>query len=229
MPTSAEIEKALGRLRTTIADYGLLLLHDPLLFCATQLIAGAPVKGSWWGAPSGALAYEAFNRLDNDEVAWPKLLGGKLTLVHRRLWPALVAVARSGAPWQTRGLEPDSRALLARLEKAGKLRSDEIELPRGSRKIGVLVTELEARLLAYCEQEHTGSGHHARLVVPYAVWQRQKRIFARTLPPLETAIEDLSEAAVRSLGERALGRFLPWQEARKARPRARTGVRSRLR
>ena len=227
--TSAEKSSVLARLRKAVEQYGVLLLHDPLLVSATRLIAGEPVKGSWWGHTSGSLIYETLNRLEQDEVAWSKLLGGKVTLVHRRLWPALIAVARSGAAWQTKGLKPDARTLLTRLKKGQALRSDELRLPPGSRKPGAVVTELEARLLVYSQEEHTSSGHHARALVPYPVWQRQKRISDKQLPPLELALETLSEAAARSLGEKALTQFLPWETPHKARPRARTGVRSRLR
>ncbi len=225
----AAIEKSLQRLRKAIEEYGVLFVHDTASLCATQLVAGEAVKGSWWGQPSGTLIYEVLNRLDNAEVAWPKLLGGKLTLVHRRLWPALIAAARSEAPWQIDGLRKDARALVARLRKGETLRSDELRLPRGSRKPGLIVSELESRLLVYCEQEHTDSGHHARVLLPYALWQRRVRIRDAELPRLDAALDGLAEAAARSLGESALSKLLPWEKAPGTRPRRRTGVRSRYR
>ena len=38
------------------------------------------------------------------DVLLMKLISGKDTLVHRRLWPSLLGVAISGQPWQFRGL-----------------------------------------------------------------------------------------------------------------------------
>jgi hypothetical protein len=162
-------------------------------------------------------------------VAWPKLLGGKLTLVHRRWWPALITAARSAAPWQLSGLKPDTKALLQQLKKAGTLRSDAVRLPAGSRKAGALFTELEARLLGYSKQEHTDSGHHARELSTYQLWQREKQISETQLPSLEEALDGLSEATASSVGESALGRLLPWEAALRARPKPGTRVRSRHR
>jgi hypothetical protein len=59
-----------------------------------ELVAGAPIKGSWWGHPKG---HEIFNTLssldDSPDVVRMRLVNGKVTLVHRRVWPALVRAA----------------------------------------------------------------------------------------------------------------------------------------
>jgi hypothetical protein len=226
-PTRAAVKKAVRALVLELDDRGLLLMHDPRLPCATALIAGEPISGSWWGHQKGELIYEALGRLDGTRVAWPKLLGGKVTLLHRSLWPSLISAARSGAEWQRAGLGADARALLARLAKSETLRSDALRLPPGSRKIGAIVSELEARLLIYSESEHTEAGHHSRALVPYQLWQRQKGITDRELPPPAAALDALEEAAARALGERVLERLLPWKTARRARPTRGTAVKSR--
>lgn len=58
-----------------------------------EAVAGGPVRGSWWGHPSGkdiyacAVAFEA-----SDEVLCAKLVEGKVSFVHRALWAPLLRV-----------------------------------------------------------------------------------------------------------------------------------------
>jgi hypothetical protein len=59
-----------------------------------QLVAGEPITGSWWGHPASHEIFEAINRLaDSPDVARMRLVNKKVTLVHRRLWPALLRLA----------------------------------------------------------------------------------------------------------------------------------------
>jgi len=60
-----------------------------------EAVAGGPIKGSWWGHPMGRAIYAAAEAvIESGEVLVCKLVGGKVTYVHRRLWPALVRLAR---------------------------------------------------------------------------------------------------------------------------------------
>jgi hypothetical protein len=55
-----------------------------------QEIAGEPIRGSWWGHPRGQEIFRALGEVhDSPDVLMCKLIGGKRTFVHRRLWPAL--------------------------------------------------------------------------------------------------------------------------------------------
>jgi hypothetical protein len=57
-------------------------------------IAGESIRGSWWGHSSGHEIFAALNRvLDSPDVIATRLVNGKITLIHRRFWPALVRVA----------------------------------------------------------------------------------------------------------------------------------------
>jgi hypothetical protein len=59
-----------------------------------QAIAGEPIRGSWWGHPKGNQIYMLLNDVsDSRDVMRCRLVDGKITLVHRRLWPALVKMA----------------------------------------------------------------------------------------------------------------------------------------
>ena len=59
-------------------------------------IAGEPIRGSWWGHPKGNQIYMLLNEVcDSPDIVRCRLVDGKITLVHRRLWPALVKMASS--------------------------------------------------------------------------------------------------------------------------------------
>ena len=64
-----------------------------------EAIAGGPIRGSWWGHPKGRAIFRATRAVrDSDDVLVCRLLGGKITYVHRRLWPALVRLAHEVGP-----------------------------------------------------------------------------------------------------------------------------------
>jgi hypothetical protein len=57
-------------------------------------IAGGPIRGSWWGHPKGHEIFRVAEAIsESDDVLVCKLVDGKITYVHRRLWPALVRLA----------------------------------------------------------------------------------------------------------------------------------------
>jgi hypothetical protein len=59
-----------------------------------ETILGQPVSGNWWAHPQGNFVHNVLAAVsESDDVLVCRLLGGKVTLVHRRLWPALVRVA----------------------------------------------------------------------------------------------------------------------------------------
>jgi len=59
-----------------------------------QFIAGEPIRGSWWGHPAAKEIYEILNRVDDaPDVVTTRLVNGKITLIHARVWPAIVRVA----------------------------------------------------------------------------------------------------------------------------------------
>jgi hypothetical protein len=59
-----------------------------------EQVAGAAIRGSWW---AHAKAHEIFAVLEtvaaHRDVLTCRFVGGRLTFVHRRLWPALVRAA----------------------------------------------------------------------------------------------------------------------------------------
>jgi hypothetical protein len=58
------------------------------------LVAGEPIRGSWWSHPRNHEIFRAINRArESSVVVATHLLGGKVTLIHRRLWPAVVRLS----------------------------------------------------------------------------------------------------------------------------------------
>lgn len=59
-----------------------------------EAIAGGPIRGSWWGHPKGHEIFRVAEAVsESPDVLVCTLVGGKVTYVHRRLWPALVKLA----------------------------------------------------------------------------------------------------------------------------------------
>ncbi len=81
-----------------VAEHGVVLASakGPVPNVA-EAIAGEPIVGSWWSHPRGQVIFDALSEIDDDvDVRCFKLIDGKVTFVHRRLWPALVRLAREG-------------------------------------------------------------------------------------------------------------------------------------
>jgi hypothetical protein len=111
-----------------VAKHGVVLASakGPVPSLAEQ-IAGEPIVGSWWSHPKGKIIFEVLSAIDeNVDVRSFKLVDGKVTFVHRRLWPAIVRLAREGV-----------------------LPAERTELVR---------------------QEHTRSGEHHNVKIPFPAW-----------------------------------------------------------
>jgi hypothetical protein len=143
--------------------------------------------------------FDTLSRLaDHPDVLFTKLIDEKVTLVHRALWPALLAVASTGAAWQTDGLTADARALLASLGSA----TPAVVSKTASK-------ELERRLLAQASEVHTASGRHETRLEPWAAWAA--RVSARPLASPDEG-RAILEAATIAIGAELS--TLPWHRKR---------------
>ncbi len=60
-----------------------------------EAVAKAPIRGSWWGHAKGHEIFWLTRAVrDSSDVLVCRLVSGKITYVHRRLWPAVVRLAR---------------------------------------------------------------------------------------------------------------------------------------
>src|SRR6266446_1421764 len=104
-----------------------------------EAAAGERIRGGWWGHPKGHNIFAATRAVrQSPDVLVCRLLGGKVTYIHRRLWSAVVRLA----------------------DQSGK------------------------DSLAAIREEHTASGSHRVVVMPFSGW----------LPPeVKAAADRLSE------------------------------------
>ena len=59
-----------------------------------ETIAGEPIRRSWWGHPKGDAIFACSRAIWNSkDVLTCRLIDGKVTYVHRRLWPALARLS----------------------------------------------------------------------------------------------------------------------------------------
>jgi hypothetical protein len=64
-----------------------------------EAIVGEPVRGSWWSHPQANEILVATRAVRGfPDVLVCRLVDGKVTYIHRRLWPALVRLANRFAP-----------------------------------------------------------------------------------------------------------------------------------
>jgi hypothetical protein len=150
------LETAIAELETN----GLLLKTDANLPNVCAMVAGEPVRGSWW---SHAKSHEIFHVLtkiaSRPDVLTAKLISGKDTFVHRSLWPEFLSVAMSREPWQFKSLDAAARALLKRVEDQGVIPTS-----------GAAAGALEKKLLVHGEQVHAAEGSHAKVLMSWKNW-----------------------------------------------------------
>jgi len=92
-----------------LIDNGMLLqsARGPIPNVA-ELVAGEPIKGSWWAHPKSHEIFTALGLLDGSaDVVRMRLVKEKVTFVHRRLWPALVRISDRFTPKQLAALHEE--------------------------------------------------------------------------------------------------------------------------
>ena len=195
----------------TLRRLGLLLETDARLPSVASLIAGEPISGSWWGH---ARAHEIFAALeqfdDHRDVLFTKLISGKVTLVHRKLWPEIFALGTARAPWQLQSLSRSAVNLLEMIDKQGSLRTDAIAWAKSAAaKPGEAARELEKMLLVHAVQIHTETGAHAKLLETWEAWAKRIKFKAAAMPAVnaQTKIGEKVRKLNDQFGARAR---LPW-------------------
>jgi hypothetical protein len=60
-----------------------------------EVISGEPIEGSWWAHPASHRIFAVLQAVEESgDLLVCRLVEGKVTLVHRRLWPALARLER---------------------------------------------------------------------------------------------------------------------------------------
>ncbi|MFY9716962.1 MAG: hypothetical protein WAK40_03385 [Thermoplasmata archaeon] len=200
------------RLRAELLRFGTLPVSDPNAPSLVSRVAGAPISGSWWGHPAGPEIYRVAEALEADpDILALKLWRGKVTLVHRRLWPALRKIGTEKSAWQLTGLNVIELRLLAHLEGTASVRRARTALVErmDARSEMAAVRGLERRLLVLTRSVHTSGGAHALTVESWADWGARTRTpaFRGSLASAERTIEDSVRRLTPTADPR---RQLPW-------------------
>jgi len=190
-------ERVLGELK----NHGVLLQTDARLPNVCALVAGAPVRGSWWAHPRSHDIFRVNCALEeHPDVLITKLVSAKVTYVDRALWSAIVTVGRAREPWQLECLSGAARDLLVEVDCA-PVQTD--------RRVAKPASELEKFLLVYSQQFHTEGGAHARRLESWDDWLSRTGSVPAALRPDQA--RDMLEQLIESLNHsfNAHGR-LPW-------------------
>jgi hypothetical protein len=204
-------QRDLARAERTLERIGVLLRHDARLPSFTGAVVGGPFRGSWWAHPRTHEIYDLLQRFHRRSGALAvKLVDGKLTYVHPRLWSSLLGVARSAASWR-RGLSPDARSVLAAVRRRGALRSDELEAMPPRRRTAA-IGELEERLLVHSASVHTETGAHRKRLQTWGRWCAEAGVSVAPLPAAAARAE-LEAAVTRLAAGTGLRPRLAWERA----------------
>jgi hypothetical protein len=160
-----------------LAQHGLLMKADARLPSVTTMIAGEAVRGSWWAHPLAHAIFFALRDLARHrDVLLIKLIAGKDTFIHRRLWPEVLAIALANEPWQTRQLHPEATLLLKRVESTGGIECE-----------GPAARMLESRLLVHGQQLHSHEGRHSKRLETWQQWAARADLALDDLPAASAA------------------------------------------
>ena len=210
----------MARVKKDLRRFGVLPVTDPTVPSLVSIVAGTPVSGSWWGHPAGQLIYQVGEALDTDsDVLVVRLWRGKLTLIHKRLWPALVRIGRARTRWQMDGLGGVARQLLVRIDREHTVRSDRLppDFPTESQGFRPALRALEQRLLILTRSVHTSTGAHALEAESWTSWSAHARA-PRFPGSVESAQLVIEGAATRLSPGIEPSRWFPWRQSQE-RPR----------
>jgi len=82
--------------RAFVEKHGIVMVsaHHAVVPSLAAAVVGERIRGSWWAHPRSHDIFRALSTLEAaDQVVFTRLVDGKVTLIHRRLWPALAALA----------------------------------------------------------------------------------------------------------------------------------------
>lgn len=179
---TAGLRKQFDKVFLQLHEYGFLLLTDASLPSVSQLVAGEPVRGSWWSHESAQQIFTVSEMLeDHPDILILKLVSEKVTFVHRDLWGHIYSIGVAREDWQLRNLTAAAKQLLKVLDTEGCLQTNKIK--DFGPKAGNAARDLERRLLLHANQIHTESGAHAKVIETWDTWAKRAGFNARAKSP----------------------------------------------
>ena len=212
---TASLQKQFDLVFAQLQNDGFLLLSDSDLPNVSRLVAGETVRGSWWSHKRGRAIFAVAEMLDDhSDVLIVKLISGKVTFVHRKLWNRVYSIGVAREDWQLNKLPANARRLLEALDSAGRIETDKLGKDFGPKPADA-TRELESRLLVHAEQIHTESGKHAKILETWDAWARRVGFRARANDPM--AARRFLEQRLAAINKKhnGNGRF-PWPQPPKA-------------
>ena len=99
--TAGKPARSSAQAKTASQALAFVALHGAVLLSArgaapslAEWVTGEPIRGSWWAHARGHEIYALADAItESPDVLVCRLVAGKLTYLHRRLWPALVRAA----------------------------------------------------------------------------------------------------------------------------------------
>ncbi|HXD30807.1 MAG TPA: hypothetical protein VN643_06815 [Pyrinomonadaceae bacterium] len=197
-----------------IKELGLLLESDPKLPSVATIIAGEPIRGSWWGHAKGQEIFGVVQDVaGHQDVLITKLLSGKVTFVHRKFWCDIVSIGQARENWQLAKLSTTAQAILEEVDRQGSLQTNEMEWQKKlPGKPGDAVRELEKYLLIQTEQFHTSTGDHAKRLQSWQQWAAATGLKCKPITPItiETAKRKLEKRVADWNEQFGAAAKLPW-------------------
>jgi hypothetical protein len=207
------VDPSLRRALLNLRRYGFLLEWDTKLPSVATTVAGEPIRGSWWGHPKGhEIHFVAERTASNPDVIVTKLVSGKVTYVHRKLWSDIFAIGTARQDWQMNGLSRAAKKLLALVDKSGWIRTDKMDIERTLKGgVGDAARELESRLLVRSSEIHTERGKHAKKLETWKIWAKEAGFVRVNIDPelAKLQLEKILAALNRQFGAK---NSLPWSQ-----------------
>ena len=174
---------------------------------------GEPIRGSWWAHPLSNDVYAISQQLQHcGDVMLTKLVSGKETYLHRRLWPQMLAIGIAREAWQLDGLSTTAATLLAEVERCGSARLDQVPGARTRRELSDDARELAMRLLVNGDDVHSASGAHVKRIETWQSWAGRHGVSLDHLPSASEARAEFEHIVARANAKCSARAFLPWQK-----------------
>src|SRR5207253_4593669 len=137
-----------------------------------EVIVREKIKGSWWGHPKSHQIFAILEAVtESEDVLVCRLVRGKITLVHRRLWPTLVRVADRFPPDRIAKVRQEHTA-------SGRHVNKEVPFPRWVpaevMKQASAISEEEA-IAALGEDRKSTRLNSSHVAISYAVFCLKKK------------------------------------------------------
>lgn len=207
---TGDIVQELQKVLATLESLGLLLVSDRAFPSVAGLVASEPVRGSWWSHPQSHTIFAVNEMLeDHHDVLITKLVNGKVTFVHRKLWQHVYTIGTAREDWQLANLSKAGKTLLKKVEHETSIVTDKVGVI-GGKKAGDVARELEISMLIHAEQFHSESGAHSKRIETWDSWAKRVSFKARRGDQKSARL--FFENRVSQLNNKfGSGAKLPWQ------------------